>query len=357
MSIGQNGIITRAQTAVVINENASVYEQLQFKVADYQMENITNNTELEILTRLKEDGYVEEDSEGNNILNVENLMGRRMQTGNGSIADGDVYVLEKRQETASSVTTDETSSLKYYLIYYGENNSASTNLGLAFEGKTEEEFYEPTDESYFEFDEAKGAIVLADSDSFYGSEIFQRKIGLKLVVVPSIYNGKTVTSIGQEYRMRDGIGLFGINASDIEKIIIPDTVLYIRGILAGKKNHGAFYGCISLKEIKLSKNLRSIGSQAFLSCSSLNNVIIPESVTVIEDYAFYNCSSLTTITIPAKVIEMGSAIFEGCTSLETINVPFNKGEQPEGWNSSWSSGCNATIVYANGETEQLNSES
>ena len=59
MSIGQNGIITRAQTAVVINENASVYEQLQFKVADYQMENITNNTELEILTRLKEDGYVE----------------------------------------------------------------------------------------------------------------------------------------------------------------------------------------------------------------------------------------------------------------------------------------------------------
>ena len=155
LTIGQNGIITRAQTAVVINENANVYEQLQLKVADYQMENITNNKESEILTRLKEDGYVNAD----NSLNVENLMGRRMQTGNGSIADGDVYVLEKRQETASSVTTDETSSLKYYLIYYGENNSASTNLGLAFEGKTEEEFYEPTDESYFEFDEYNEIII------------------------------------------------------------------------------------------------------------------------------------------------------------------------------------------------------
>ena len=54
LTIGQNGIITRVQMAVVINENASVYEQLQLKAADYQMENITNNTELEILTRLKE---------------------------------------------------------------------------------------------------------------------------------------------------------------------------------------------------------------------------------------------------------------------------------------------------------------
>ena len=47
----------------------------------------------------------------------------------------------------------------------------------------------------------------------------------------------------------------------------------------------------------------------------------------------------------------------GCTSLETINVSFNKGKQPQGWDSGWSYGCNAKIVYANGETEQLNSES
>ena len=119
LTIGQNGIITRAQTAVVINENASVYEQLQLKVVDYQMENITNNVESEILTRLKEDGYVHAD----NSLNVETLMGRRMQIGNGSIADGDVYVLEQRQITASSVTSDSTENMDYYLIYYGENKS------------------------------------------------------------------------------------------------------------------------------------------------------------------------------------------------------------------------------------------
>ena len=134
LTLGQNGIITRAQTAVVINENASVYEQLQLKVVDYQMENITNNVESEILTRLKEDGYVHAD----NSLNVETLMGRGMQTGNGSIETGDVYVLEQRQITASSVTSDSTENMDYYLIYYGENNSTSTNLGLAFAGNTKD---------------------------------------------------------------------------------------------------------------------------------------------------------------------------------------------------------------------------
>ena len=40
-------------------------------------------------------------------------MGRRLQTGRGSLEDGDVYVLEQRQSTASSVSSDSNSSLKY----------------------------------------------------------------------------------------------------------------------------------------------------------------------------------------------------------------------------------------------------
>ena len=110
LTIGQNGIITRAQMAVVINENASVYEQLQLKVVDYQMRDIENNNSTDILAKLKEDGYVNNDD----TVNVNNLMGRSMQTGNGSIADGDVYVLEQRQRTASSATSDTNSSMDYY---------------------------------------------------------------------------------------------------------------------------------------------------------------------------------------------------------------------------------------------------
>ena len=130
LTIGQNGIITRAQTAVVINENASVYEQLQFVIADYQMGDIENNTSTDILAKLKENGYVNNDD----TVNVNNLMKRSMQTGKGSIEDGDVYVLEQRQRTASSVTLDANTDLDYYLIYYDEDKT-ETNLGIVFEKK------------------------------------------------------------------------------------------------------------------------------------------------------------------------------------------------------------------------------
>ena len=357
LTIGQNGIITRAQEAVVLNENASVYEQLQLKAADYQMENITNNTESEILTRLKKDGYVHAD----NSVNVENLMGRRMQTGNGSIADGDVYVLEQRQETASSVTSDETYPLKYYLIYYGENNSTNTNLGLAFEGKTEEEFYEPTDESYFDFEPATGGIALKDSGSYYNGVMDYRDTGLTTIVIPSSYNGQEVTKIGVKYEKAYNNYydiVTGINDFKVEKIILPNTITELcDGSTVSKVNYGAFTYCRNLKEISLPTQLTKIGGSAFGECISLKSIEIPENVQYIGSSAFEKCVSLEKITIPKSVTEMGPYIFNGCTSLETINVPFNKGEQPEGWYLEWAYGCNATIVYANGETEQLNSES
>ena len=132
LTIGNEGIFTRAQDAVVKNENASVYEQLQMVVADYQIDVYATGNNEEILSRLKSDGYVEEDAEGNNIVNVENLMKRGMQTGKGNKDTGDVYVIEQRQKTASSATADTNSDMDYYLIYYDDEN-IGINLGLAFE--------------------------------------------------------------------------------------------------------------------------------------------------------------------------------------------------------------------------------
>ena len=91
------------------------------------MDAIETGNKTGILARLKTDGYVNED----NTLNVETLMERSMQTGKGSMADGDVYVLEQREATASGVTSDTTSTLDYYLIYYTEEKN-DINLGFAF---------------------------------------------------------------------------------------------------------------------------------------------------------------------------------------------------------------------------------
>ena len=186
LTIGQNGIISRAQEATVIHENASVYEQLQFVVLDYQMSDVENSTETEILSKLKEDGYVNED----NTLNIERLMGRRLNTGRGSLENGDVYVLEQREETASSVTSDVGGALKYYLIYYGENNSTSTNLGLAFEGKEE---LEPTDPSLFVVSD-DGTITFKYADDYYDNP---NLIDMEVLVIPKEVDGIVVKEIGE----------------------------------------------------------------------------------------------------------------------------------------------------------------
>ncbi len=299
LTIGQNGIFSRAQTAVVLNENASVYEQLQLKVADYQMEAIESGSGTAILERLKTDGYVNAD----NSVNVTNLMGRGMQTGNGNIETGDVYVLEQRQITASSVTSDSTENMDYYLIYYGENKSTSTNLGLAFAGNTKDSL-EETGEEWFMFDEATGAIALIDSDDYYdvwSGTIIDRELGLDTIIVPSTYNGQTVTKVGitvaTGYNGTNTKAIMGINVTDVKKIILPDTITEI----VGGENVGAFRNCTSLEEIELSENLKTIGNYAFIGCYSLRKIVIPASVETIGSSVFRNCDSLEKITIKGSL--------------------------------------------------------
>ena len=161
--------------------------------------------------------------------------------------------------------------------------------------------------------------------------------------IPSTYNGKPVTSIGDM----------------------------------------AFYTCTSLTSIEIPSSVTNIGVGAFVSCSSLTSITIPNSVTSIGDYAFYDCyrlvevynlSSLnitkgssdngavgyyaldiytdknapskltkendfvihtegnvktlvgyfgdrTSITIPSSVTSIGDSAFSNCTSLTSITIP------------------------------------
>ncbi len=131
LTIGQNGIFSRANDTVVINENASVYEQLQMVIADYQMEDIQNKTSTNMLDKLASNGIINED----NTLNVDTLMGKTMKTGKGSIEEGDIYVLEQREKIASTSDSTSIGDLDYYLIYYN-SDKIDKNLGIAFENNS-----------------------------------------------------------------------------------------------------------------------------------------------------------------------------------------------------------------------------
>ena len=100
------------------------------------------------------------------------------------------------------------------------------------------------------------------------------------VVIPATYNGKPVTSIGDD----------------------------------------AFAGCTSLTSITIPNSVTSIGDDAFASCTSLTSITIPNSVTSIGDDAFWHCNALVSITIPNSVTSIGRAAFRYCYSLTSVTI-------------------------------------
>jgi tetratricopeptide (TPR) repeat protein len=66
------------------------------------------------------------------------------------------------------------------------------------------------------------------------------------------------------------------------------------------------------------KSVTSIGEDAFYNCGSLTSITIPDSVTSIGSYAFYDCSSLTSVVIGDGVTSIGAWAFYDCTSLTSV---------------------------------------
>ena len=76
----------------------------------------------------------------------------------------------------------------------------------------------------------------------------------------------------------------------------------------------------SIKTIKISSGITSIGDSAFAFCSKLESVSIPSSVTSIGDSAFEACIALEAIEIPSAVTELGERVFAHCSALEEVII-------------------------------------
>lgn len=105
---------------------------------------------------------------------------------------------------------------------------------------------------------------------------------------------------------------------DITKIVIPDSVRYIKNHtfmydnklmsvtipnLMTNIERGVFFGCNSLMSITLGHGVKSIGEYAFFNCSSLMSMTIPDSITNIKYGTFNGCDKLTNLTFKGKTLE------------------------------------------------------
>lgn len=109
------------------------------------------------------------------------------------------------------------------------------------------------------------------------------------------------------------VGVYAFSASELEEIIIPDSVIEI--------GDGAFAACNNLQQVSLPKGLTAISASLFRACPKLTSIEIPEGVTSIGTDAFSDCHSLETVSIPAGITSIGSYAFNYCLNLSSIILP------------------------------------
>ena len=136
------------------------------------------------------------------------------------------------------------------------------------------------------------------------------------VTIPSRYQGKPVTMIGQA-------AFFN---SAVTSVTIPDSVTAILD--------GAFEKCSELTNISIPNSVTSIGLSAFAHCTSLKSITLPSSLSTIGNFAFDGCPSLMTVTYPGSKTQWDDNITKGsnndvlenhliCAMLEATFNPDN----------------------------------
>ena len=78
--------------------------------------------------------------------------------------------------------------------------------------------------------------------------------------------------------------------------------------------------------MKLSNNIRSIGSSAFKNCVNLSGVTISKNVSRINKESFYNCKKMVSLKILSMHLNkknVGANAFKK-TKIKKVNVPKKK---------------------------------
>lgn len=160
------------------------------------------------------------------------------------------------------------------------------------------------------------------------------------LVIPSEYNGRTVTTIG-------GGGFR--NCTNLISVTIPETITTII--------YRAFSNCINLTSVNISKGVMDIGDSVFEDCDSLENIdvdednefycsddgillnknetelilypaaksiekyIVPTNIIKISNGAFAGHEELDSIVLHDNIVSIGNQAFSRCTKLNSVMIP------------------------------------
>lgn len=140
---------------------------------------------------------------------------------------------------------------------------------------------------------------------------FENNTGLVDLVIPSEYNGKTVTMIG---------GLVFKKNSDIVSVTIPETISYI--------GYNAFGYCSNLETINYNCTRANLyhwsdyydSKNVFDGCNAIKEINIGNNVESIPDYAFagIDIDNISIFIIPENIKSIGEHIFDDDVTINTM---------------------------------------
>lgn len=174
----------------------------------------------------------------------------------------------------------------------------------------------------------------ADNKDYYAVTSINAPEGAKTLVMPSSYNGASITQIADIDTSKNA-NIFGESpTSSLEMIFFPslyytvgsyafENMSSLTGLYFGSDEskvqtlkEGAFKGNPSLKEVVFSKSLREIGVSCFEGSSALTSVDLSKSALLyIGDKAFLN-GGLNNITLPTSLTKIGSKALQSTSPLK-----------------------------------------
>ena len=132
----------------------------------------------------------------------------------------------------------------------------------------------------------------------------------------------TVTTVGNTVYRSNGSGSVSYDGvkADKKTVSVPDKVtIGGKSYPVTKISSGAFSGS-KVQNVKLGKNVKTIGKKAFKNCKSLKKVTFSNKTATVSAESFSGCAKLGAVSLPASVKTVGAKAFKNCKKLKKFTL-------------------------------------
>ena len=278
LTIGDNGIITRAQKARLTSELATYKEELEMYEVGKELDNTGFMRDTLTAGKTKLNYNTQPEGEEGNIKTIINSISdeylEKLEVIKGEllINTKDINEIKIAQSLGIEVNP-------YDITEEGELLSSYGNLLLMSED---------------------GTLTIPERVTKIGEGAFSNLEGLKTIIIPG-----TCKEIANN--------AFANNPT-LEHVIMEDGV--------EKIGADAFYQCTNLISVEMPDTIKEIKSECFRFDSKLEKVRLSDNLTVLYNLVFADCPNLKSLNLPKNLEKIGTDCFYR-TSITKMKFPEN----------------------------------